>query len=91
MVKVALASGRVELLAAHLANDLEEAVLPKHAVVREAKRRLKTAGAVGALMSGSGPTVFGIAPDADKADRIAARLSRTSKWKVVRASTLVDI
>lgn len=89
MVKVALASGRPELLGPHLVNDLEEAVLKGHAVVREAKRKLKSAGAIGVLMSGSGPTVFGIAPDAERADKIAAKLARSEKWKVVRASTLI--
>ncbi|GJM45261.1 MAG: 4-diphosphocytidyl-2-C-methyl-D-erythritol kinase [Gemmatimonadota bacterium] len=89
MVKVALASGRVELLAAHLGNDLEQAVLPKHAVVREAKRKLKSAGAVGVLMSGSGPTVFGLASNAEHADQMAEKMSRSNKWKVVRANTLV--
>jgi 4-diphosphocytidyl-2-C-methyl-D-erythritol kinase len=88
MVKVAMASGRVELLATHLVNDLEEGVLPEHAIVREAKKRLKAAGALGVLMSGSGPTVFGLAPDADRADQIAAKVRRNDKWKVVRASTL---
>lgn len=88
MVKVAIASGRVELLASHLVNDLEDGVLAEHAVVREAVKRLKAAGAAGVLMSGSGPTVFALASDAEKADSIAAKVSRNDRWKVVRASTL---
>ncbi|HMB69970.1 MAG TPA: 4-(cytidine 5'-diphospho)-2-C-methyl-D-erythritol kinase, partial [bacterium] len=55
MVKVALASGRPELLAANLGNDLEPGVAKAHPVVAEAKRKLKSAGALGTLMSGSGP------------------------------------
>ncbi|NNE44438.1 MAG: 4-(cytidine 5'-diphospho)-2-C-methyl-D-erythritol kinase [Gemmatimonadetes bacterium] len=86
MVKVALASGRVELLASHLVNHLESGVLKAHAVVREAKKKLMSAGALGALMSGSGPTVFGIAPDAETADRMAKKLEGP-KWKVIRAAT----
>jgi 4-diphosphocytidyl-2C-methyl-D-erythritol kinase len=38
-------------------------------------------------MSGSGPTVFGLAADAVAADRIAEKLA-SPKWKVVRARTL---
>jgi len=90
MVKVAMASGRVELLASHLVNDLEEGVAAEHSIVREAKKRLRSAGAAGVLMSGSGPTVFALAADAAKADQIAEKVGRSdNKWKVVRASTLV--
>lgn len=86
MVKVALASGRTELIAPHLTNDLEPGVAAGHAVVAEAKRKLLAAGAAGALMSGSGPTVFGIAPDAETADRIAESV-RDPAWKVLRATS----
>jgi 4-diphosphocytidyl-2-C-methyl-D-erythritol kinase len=88
MIKIALASGRVELLAANLVNDLEPGVLRKHKVVGEVKKRLVSAGALGALMSGSGPTVFGVAPDEQAAERIATKLSAGGKWKVVCASSL---
>jgi 4-diphosphocytidyl-2-C-methyl-D-erythritol kinase len=84
MVKVALASGRPELLAANLVNDLAPAVEKAHPVVAEARRKLNAAGALGALMSGSGPTVFGVATDAEAADRIAAKVEGP-KWKVSRA------
>jgi len=88
MIKVGLASGRPELLAANLVNDLEAGVVREHKVVGEAKRRLVAAGALGALMSGSGPTVFGIASDEEAASRIAAKLSTGGKWKVAIASSV---
>ena len=88
MVKVALASGRLDLLAANLVNELEPGVAKAHPVVAEAKRRLKSAGAIGALMSGSGPTVFGLAEDAETAERIAKKVA-SPKWKVTRAQTVV--
>lgn len=88
MIKVALASGRAELLAANLENDLEAGVVREHKVVGEIKKRLVSAGALGALMSGSGPTVFGVAADDESAQRIATKLSANGKWKVVCASSL---
>jgi 4-diphosphocytidyl-2-C-methyl-D-erythritol kinase len=88
MVKVALASGRLDLLVANLVNELEPGVAKAHPVVNEAKRRLKAAGALGALMSGSGPTVFGVAADAETAERIAKKVA-SPKWKVTRAQTVV--
>jgi 4-diphosphocytidyl-2-C-methyl-D-erythritol kinase len=87
MIKVALASGRNELLAQHLVNDLEAGVAKEHAVVHEIKKKLMAAGCLGALMSGSGPTVFGVAPDREAAEDIAERLAG-SKWKVACASSL---
>ena len=86
MVKVALASGRFELLAPHLVNDLEAGVEREHKVVADAKKRLKSAGALAALMSGSGPTVFGICADAESADGVAAKLDAPG-WKVTRATS----
>ena len=88
MIKVGLASGRPELLAAHLTNDLEAGVVREHKVVGEIKKRLLSAGALGALMSGSGPTVFGVAPDEEAAQHIATKLSAIGKWKVVCARSV---
>lgn len=89
MIKVALASNRVELLAAHLSNDLETGVVTKHPVIADIKKKLVAAGALGAQMSGSGPTVFGLAATAADADRIAQTMGDTGLGKVIRASFLV--
>ena len=43
-----------------MGNILEQAVIPDHPVIQEIKDRMKENGAIGALMSGSGPTVFGL-------------------------------
>ena len=43
-----------------LGNVLETVTIPEYPVIAEIKDRLKSLGAVNALMSGSGPTVFGI-------------------------------
>jgi len=87
MIKVALASGRVDLLGKHLENDLEAGVRAAHKVVAEMRRKLESAGALGVSMSGSGPTVFGLAADAESADLIADKVANP-KWKVIRARTL---
>ena len=46
-----------------LHNDLEEVSLKMHPELNNLKQKLLCHGALGALMSGSGPTVFGIFPD----------------------------
>lgn len=43
-----------------LVNDLEAVTADKYSVISTIKQRLLAAGAVGAMMSGSGPTVFGL-------------------------------
>ncbi len=50
-----------------LANDLEAVTIKRYPVISELKKELAGLGALGALMSGSGPTVFGIFPDRDNA------------------------
>jgi 4-diphosphocytidyl-2-C-methyl-D-erythritol kinase len=55
----------VSLSQSELHNDLEEVTCAKHPEIERIKDSLLTAGASKALMSGSGPTVFGIFPDSD--------------------------
>jgi 4-diphosphocytidyl-2C-methyl-D-erythritol kinase len=43
-------------------NDLEEPVVKRHPRIGEAKRLLLDAGSSSVIMSGSGPTLFGILP-----------------------------
>ena len=43
-----------------LHNDLEQVTIGRHPVIARIKKRLLETGAAGALMSGSGPTVFGL-------------------------------
>lgn len=52
-----------------LGNVLETVTIPEHPVIAQIKERMMASGAVNALMSGSGPTVFGIFDDDKKAER----------------------
>lgn len=53
-------------LAKHLCNVFETYTLEKYPVVKEVRRKIQESGAVGVLMSGTGPTVFGIFKSYDK-------------------------
>lgn len=56
---------RWDSVAAHATNDFEPVVIPRHPEIGSILDALRAAGAMLALMSGSGSTVFGIfAPDA---------------------------
>jgi 4-diphosphocytidyl-2-C-methyl-D-erythritol kinase len=56
-------------LANLLFNDLEEVVIREYPAVREIKQKLIEAGAEASLMSGSGPTVFGVFKSRGKAEK----------------------
>lgn len=77
---------RVEEVVRLLHNDLEQVTCARYPVIGEIKRRLLAEGAVGALMSGSGPTVFGLFPSAPEAERAASRLSAEGGWWTAAAS-----
>lgn len=50
-------------IAAHMGNVLETVTIPNYPVIDEIKNHMLSHGAVGAMMSGSGPTVFGLFDD----------------------------
>lgn len=52
-----------------LANDLEAVTFKQYPEISGLKEMLKGAGALGTLMSGSGPTVFGVFRSRDEAER----------------------
>jgi len=71
-----------------LANDLESVTIGQFPVIGEIKERLLAAGARCALMSGSGPTVFGLFESAAGARQAAQELSGESGWFVTAVKTL---
>ena len=69
-------------------NDLEEVVIHKYPDVKKIKDELLENGAKGALMTGSGPTVFGVFEDEEKARRAFPRLSYYSRRTLFLAHSL---
>lgn len=53
-------------VADNITNVMEEVVIEKNPIISQIKRDMVNYGALGALMSGSGPTVFGLFDDMDK-------------------------
>ena len=53
----------LEQIAAHMGNILETVTIPLHPEIEKIKTCMKEYGAVNAMMSGSGPTVFGLFAD----------------------------
>ena len=71
-----------------LVNDLEPAVLERYPQILELKKEFSDTDALGVLMSGSGPTVFAVYPDLDKAKRafesVSSRLKAPNKVFLAR-------
>ncbi len=72
----AIREGDVPRMGALLSNVLETVTLSMHPTIAEIKARLVELGAEGALMSGSGPTVFALFTDRAKAKKAAALVKR---------------
>jgi 4-diphosphocytidyl-2-C-methyl-D-erythritol kinase len=65
--------GKVDAIAGHLFNGLEPAAFYLRPDAEEIKKRFMREGALGALLSGSGPTVFALTANAAEAEKIAAK------------------
>ncbi|MCK4244525.1 MAG: 4-(cytidine 5'-diphospho)-2-C-methyl-D-erythritol kinase [Candidatus Omnitrophica bacterium] len=72
----ALDKGNLEKMGKYLFNRLEEVSLKKYPEIKDFKKTLRKSGALGALMSGSGGSLFGIARSKEDASGIASRLKR---------------
>jgi len=64
----------------HLCNDLEIVTASKYPVIKSIKEQLLIRGALGALMSGSGPTVFGLFSDSHTAERAKQAIGENTRW-----------
>lgn len=85
-VLAALRTGDPELLGAALHNDLEEAAFALRPELRTHRDAFLEAGALGAVVSGSGPTVVGLARDASDAHELARRVGHRFDRVEVAAS-----
>jgi 4-diphosphocytidyl-2-C-methyl-D-erythritol kinase len=81
-----------EEISSLLGNDLEEPVSKEYPEIGGMKKMLYSAGALGALMTGSGPTVFGIFSEiggASKAYKKVKRMVRERGWRVLKAQSII--
>lgn len=66
-----------------MGNVLEHVTIEEYPVIEEIKNTMKEAGARNAMMSGSGPTVFGIFDDKNRARMAAQRIKEVQLAKQV--------
>ena len=76
-------------LSENIKNAMEEVVIGEHPIIGKIKEDMINHGALVALMSGSGPTVFGIFDDEDALSYCEERLSKKyNQGIVIRAKTI---
>ena len=80
----AIRAGSLDGVTARLGNVLETVTIPDHPEIGAIKRIMLEHGAEGALMSGSGPTVFGIFKDREEADAVCGILRETDNGRLTR-------
>ncbi|MFE2095511.1 MULTISPECIES: 4-(cytidine 5'-diphospho)-2-C-methyl-D-erythritol kinase [unclassified Streptomyces] len=83
----ALAKGDPEALAAAVSNDLQPAALSLFPELADTLDAGRGAGALAALVSGSGPTTAFLARDAESASKVAEVLRNSGTCRTVRTAT----
>ena len=83
----ALESRDLRQVADKLGNVLETVTVPEYPVIDEIKKNMVRWGALNALMSGSGPTVFGLFDDREKAEYASEKLKKS---RLVKQSFLTS-
>ena len=71
----ALNCGDITAVSSSFYNIFEDVILPAHESVSKIKETMISFGALASLMSGSGPSVFGIFDDKEKANKVADKLN----------------
>ena len=72
-----LEEANLEKIVSAMGNVLERVTVQKYPVIDEIKQVMKKAGAMNAMMSGSGPTVFGIFKDRETAELTQQEIQKT--------------
>lgn len=77
-------------IASDMGNLLETVTIPEYPVIARIKGQMMESGAVNAMMSGSGPTVFGLFADEDIAQKACEDMKRSGLAKQVFLTTIYN-
>ena len=77
-------------IAADMGNLLETVTIPAYPVIADIKRQMLEHGALGAMMSGSGPTVFGLFAEEDTAEAAFAAMKESGLARQVFLTSIYN-
>ena len=78
----------VRKVASSMGNVLEKVTIEEYPVIEEIKKVMKSKGALNAMMSGSGPTVFGLYEDKNQAKAAADKIKELQLAKQVYVTNI---
>lgn len=84
-------NGNLLAITDKMGNVFESGIIGKYPVIGEIKDLMEANGALKAMMSGSGPTVFGIFDDREKMEAAAAVLRQSNLAKTVFATEVTKV
>lgn len=82
--------GDLHKVAANMGNVLETVTIPHYPVIAQIREEMMRLGALNAMMSGSGPTVFGLFEDEEKARYAYEKMRRGSLAKQVYLTRIMN-
>lgn len=80
----------LDAIAGHMGNVLETVTIPEYPIIADIKEQMMHSGAVNAMMSGSGPTVFGLFRDKETAEKAAEDMRQSGLAKQVYVTSIYN-
>ncbi|MDP4182973.1 MAG: 4-(cytidine 5'-diphospho)-2-C-methyl-D-erythritol kinase [Bacillota bacterium] len=87
LIMEAIKAKNLEVIAHNMKNVLETVTKKKFSIIGEIKSKMINSGALGSMMSGSGPTVFGIFKDKFSAEN-AMNFLKSDRWDCFLTQTI---
>ena len=83
-------NGDLHAIASHMGNVLETVTIPHYPIIAQIKEKMIQTGAINSMMSGSGPTVFGLFEDEETAKKAYHVMVKSGLAKQVYLTTIYN-
>lgn len=83
-------AGDLEGIAAGMGNVLETVTIPEYPIIAEIKEQMLKSGAINSMMSGSGPTVFGLFQDQETARKAYKDMKKSGLARQVYLTSIYN-
>lgn len=77
-------------IASHMGNVLETVTIPAYPIIADIKNKMLESGAINAMMSGSGPTVFGLFEDEETARKAYKDMQQSGLAKQIYLTSIYN-
>ena len=77
-------------IAGHMGNVLESVTIPEYPIIAQIKEQMLKSGAINSMMSGSGPTVFGLFEDEEVAKKAYDHMVKSGLAKQIYLTSIYN-